>query len=251
MKTLILAFAVAVFMDSPKLLEPNLCSPECSSCFKENNPRFCYECADKYMWYDGICTPISSRIISGMYRPCISCGKYNYPTLDYVCKACPFPCETCTDFNNCLTCKVELGFQLNNITHMCECIKGYFKEGFCYCQNASYYLNETGDCVPCITGKRGIDNCPEPCPIHFFEYTINDCTPCHFSCNNCTDETEFSCKPPDNGAEPCRTDKGFEWISSAQLCMCVCNSQQKEDQCACEEGFTEVVNTTHKICQKI
>jgi hypothetical protein len=33
--------------------------------------------------------------------------------------------------------------------------------------------------------------------------------------------------------------------------MCVCNSQQKEDQCACEEGFTEVVNTTHKICQKI
>jgi hypothetical protein len=243
-----LLLASLALMDSPKLLDPSVCNSACKSCFSPDNNRHCYECNLNYIWSEGACKPFSLRDISGASRPCISCGIYNYPTPDYSCAACPFPCETCSGSDNCMTCKTELGFELNNATNMCECLKGYFKDGMCHCQNDSYYVNEEGECVACQVGTRGKGNCNPPCERHFFEFTINDCEPCHYSCDNCTDSAEESCIPIENAKNPCRTENGFELVKPSNLCICVCDSHELDGVCVCNEGYKAVITDSILTC---
>ena len=250
MLILFFCFTIPTIFANLNLLTNTLCDPACRSCFGANSARHCYECKSNYIWYEGKCTYMESRYVSGYRRPCISCGEYNYPTDDYTCGPCPFPCEGCTNGTNCISCKVELGFQLNNATHLCECIKGYFKDGMCLCQNDSYYVDEVGNCVACQIGTRGLGNCNPPCQLHYYEYTIKDCEPCHYSCMNCTDALESSCIPVINGTEKCNTIEGFEYIPSDNLCLCICDAYESFGTCKCKSGFKETYNATHKMCVK-
>ena len=234
------------------LLYPPDCDPACVSCFQLDNPNFCFECKPSYIWIDNKCAPFDSRSIPGVNRPCVQCGEYNYATADYKCKACPFPCKTC-DENGCITCKVELGFELNVATKKCECLKGYFKNGKCLCQDDLHYVDTNGNCVECQKGTRGVGNCFPPCPKYTYEITVSQCEPCHYSCGVCFGLEENECEPPtipgktDDG---CRHDLGFEYISALSKCMCICNSVEQNKACECIEGYTKVMKNGAMSCEK-
>ena len=148
-------------------------------------PSICYQCKKKY-WSDYKCINITILKIPGLHRPCVECGKYNYDTAEYTCKPCSYQCQTCDQYG-CLTCKSEYGFEYNSITKECLCLKGYFKDGRCFCHDALHYVNKEGECMPCGLESRGEGNCFPDCPINTFEYTTDKCAHCHYSCSRCSD----------------------------------------------------------------
>ena len=252
LKTLpILLFCISLaFTES--LLYPPDCDSACVTCFGKDNPNFCFECKPSYIWQDYKCTLFDSRKIPGVNRPCVQCGPYNYVTSDYKCKACPFPCITC-DAAGCFTCKTELGFALNVATKKCECLKGYFKDGKCLCQDDLHYVDKDGNCVECKKGTRGIGNCFPPCPKNTYEITVNQCEPCHYSCGVCYGKEDTECEPPvipGDNTDGCRHDLGFEYMSSEKRCMCICNSYEQDEACHCSEGYTENLVNKVMTCTK-
>jgi len=197
----------------------NQCDSSCSQCWGPDNYQ-CLQCSGNYLWIHNICSPLDTRSISGWGRPCVECGEYNYP-LEGKCYPCLYPARVCNQDQD-LVCKVELGFELNQ--NICECVKGVFRDGRCFCQEKNHYVNADGDCMPCDFTTRKERGCNPICPSGYYD-SGNDCLPCHYTCSECSLGTG------ENDCDVCKSQFEFVMVNLKKYCLCPCETLEINKEC--------------------
>lgn len=122
-----------------------------------------------------------------------------------VCKACLYPCFTCTGPLSCLTCSALNHRTLVTLTNTCPCDAGFFDSNTNnqLCSTCDYTCatceGSTTNCTTCLsTNQRSLLAGPantHSCPCLQYYYNkplVPLCDNCHFSCSSCTTNTQCS-----------------------------------------------------------
>ena len=212
------------------------CSPNCKECWGEE-PTQCYYCKPQTIWIKGVCSTYKPREIIGIYRECVVCLEYNYPTKEYTCEACPYAAKTCNEEKD-FTCKTEKGFALG-AEERCECVKGILYQGTCICQKENTYPDPVnkGQCLDCVTKYLHLPYCKNfTCPKHYYD-DGEKCVKCHYSCNECNGVGEESCID-------CATNFEFVKFRGKNICLCDCLMYESNEVCLCNNGNKDCSNIT-------
>lgn len=115
------------------------------------------------------------------------------------CFECESPCETCADFETCLTCIEDFLFKPFDSTCVENCGDGFYEDDK-ECLECHYSCEECSgpdenECTDCYyDGFFWIGYCLDSCPSNFYyteEILHNECFRCAEDCLRCSDFSDF------------------------------------------------------------
>ncbi|KAL4506331.1 hypothetical protein ABPG73_017065 [Tetrahymena malaccensis] len=150
-----------------------ICPNECTSCFDTSSQTICNGCIDGYYLREG------------------------------VCKSCQFPCKTCLNLTDCLSCSENYNLNEQNQTcdpichNTCKTCSFPSKSNACLECNDGYFLSKKR-CIPCSSSCATCDttgkNCLTCAEGYIYSHVYNSCQfICNPSCKTCLPESPNSC----------------------------------------------------------
>ncbi|KAL4476989.1 hypothetical protein ABPG72_011686 [Tetrahymena utriculariae] len=197
----------------PDTINNICCDPTCLTCnrFQQNN---CLSCPPSYaLQLDTQTCKISCKqgeYISNSSKTASSKTMFpQYDTVLQICSQCQPECQTCSDGNNCLTCKIGYFFQNGKCVK--ECALGYRLDSIqrkicCDSSCESCFDSLDTGCINCLNELYSIDKSSNKCvydkaKADKIKGSTNSTSEviipkqyCHWSCSKCSNFEYDSCQ---------------------------------------------------------
>ncbi|EAR91895.3 transmembrane protein, putative (macronuclear) [Tetrahymena thermophila SB210] len=179
-----------------------------------------------------------------------------------LCLQCDSGCQTCNEYQNCLSCKPSFYlYQNNTCLSYCDTQNGYYQsENSCLACDSTCQICDGDSKSNCITCKQQLylyqdKTCLSHCETQNGYYLQeNQCLRCDSSCQTCygsSNQNCLSCQQPlylqsDNTCRICDTKNGY-YISEGKCLQCnnsclTCNGGSSKDCLSCQSGkFLDII----------